>query len=105
MKRAVTPTIGRILSRTGPASGRVTRQNSPALHGTLCDELEQSPAGQYPLCADIGWMPIGTLPAHTWMFGADHGVLRSSPACLRMLRSVPGGNSALGLPAIVTAQA
>src|SRR5215468_2415017 len=33
---------------------------------------------------------------------ADHGVLRSSPACLRMLRSVPGGNSALGLPAIVT---
>ena len=33
---------------------------------------------------------------------AGHGVLRSSPACLRMLRSVPGGNSALGLPAIVT---
>src|SRR5215831_14376919 len=33
---------------------------------------------------------------------ADHGVLRSSPACLRMLRSVPGGNSALGLPPIVT---
>src|ERR1022692_1680942 len=33
---------------------------------------------------------------------AGHGVLRSSPACLRMLRSVPGGNSAPGLPAIVT---
>src|SRR5262252_7069831 len=33
---------------------------------------------------------------------AGHGVLRSSPACLRMLRSVPGGNSAVGLPAIVT---
>src|SRR5215813_115673 len=33
---------------------------------------------------------------------AGHGVLRSSPACLRMLRSVPGVNSALGLPAIVT---
>src|SRR5215467_15169990 len=33
---------------------------------------------------------------------AGHGVLRSNPACLRMLRSVPGDNSALGLPAIVT---
>ena len=33
---------------------------------------------------------------------AGHGVLRSSLACLRMLRSVPGGNSALGLPTIVT---
>ncbi len=31
-----------------------------------------------------------------------HGVLRFSPACLRMLRSVPGGKTALSLPATVT---
>src|SRR5436190_10368536 len=33
---------------------------------------------------------------------AGHGVLRFNPACFRMLRSVPGGKTALGLPATVT---
>jgi len=32
----------------------------------------------------------------------DHNVLRSSPACPRMLRSVPIGNTLLGLPGTVT---
>jgi hypothetical protein len=31
-----------------------------------------------------------------------YGVLRFSPACLRMLRSVPGGKTALSFPATVT---
>ena len=50
---------------------------------------------------DLRWsLPRGNPPVPSrWQ---ATGVLRFSPACLRMLRSVPGGKTALSLPATVT---
>jgi hypothetical protein len=48
--------------------------------------------------AEPGKVQLDGLPHLGQDCVAGHGVLRSSPACLRTLRSVPGGNSALSLP-------
>ncbi|SRR6266508_3796978 len=80
IRRTTTATGGAVGSHSGgvPLAQRASGDREvPAWPRGVTAELGAD-VRYPPICADIGWMPIGTLLAHTWMFGATALTVREA---------------------------